>query len=64
MVCLVLTATLPDVPLAHAASVGVPDADIECTFPQSDGVWWFDWHTLAIQPRTTKTVTVGRFITI
>ena len=60
MVCPVLAATLPDVPLKQASASGVPDATVECVFPQSNGaeaVRWFDWHTLAVQPRT-KTATI------
>ena len=60
MVCPVLAATLPDVPLKQASASGGPDATVECVFPQSNGaeaVRWFDWHTLAVQPRT-KTATI------
>jgi hypothetical protein len=62
MVCPVLAATLPDVPLAHAESEGVPNAKVECTFPQINGaeiVRWFDWHTLAMQPRIKMATVVA-----
>jgi|EP01046_Picozoa_sp_COSAG06_P020106 alpha-glucosidase (family GH31 glycosyl hydrolase) len=68
MVCPVLAATLPGPDknvtrpgVDRGAVQAVPDAEVVCIFPQCSGeedVRWFDWHTLAMQPRArTATVT-------